>query len=67
MLVAALRDLEEDRAAHRIDEGDYAELQARLSGEAVDVLRQLDAIEEARRGRGPVGVPARRPAPGSSP
>lgn len=68
MLVAALRDLEEDRAAGKLDEADYAELHARLSAEAVDVLRQVDAIDEARRRGGPVGVPARRPAaPGSSP
>jgi len=67
MLVAALRDLEEDRAARRVDELDYRELHARLSAEAIDVLRQLDAIDEARRGAGPVGVPSRRPAPGSTP
>jgi hypothetical protein len=62
MLIAALRELEDDRAARRIDEPDYAELHARLSSEAVDVMRQLDAIDEARRGVRPVGVPSRRDA-----
>ena len=67
MLVGALRDLEDDRAAGRVDERDYADLHARLSGEAVDVLRQLDAIDEAaQRGR-PVGMPARRPPSAGSP
>jgi hypothetical protein len=59
MLVAALRDLEDDRAARRIGEPDYAELHARLSAEAVDVMRQLDAIEAARRDVRPVGIPSR--------
>ena len=67
MLISALRDLEDDRAARRIDEPDYAELHARLSTEAVDVMRQLDAIDEARRGGGPVGVPSRRAAPEAPP
>jgi hypothetical protein len=60
MLVGALRDLEDDRAAGRLDDGDYAELHARLSGEAVDVLRQLDAIDEANERGRPVGIPRRR-------
>jgi hypothetical protein len=66
MLVATLRDLEDDRATGKVDEADYAELHARLSAEAVVVLRQIDAIDEARRTGGPVGVPA-PPAPGSGP
>jgi len=58
MLVSALRDLEDDRAAGKIDDADYADLHGRLSAEAVDVLRLLDAIEAARQSGGPVGVPA---------
>ena len=46
MLLAALKDLEEDRALGKLAEADFADLQARLSGQAVAVLRQLDVLEQ---------------------
>lgn len=46
MLLSSLKDLEDDRATDKIGERDYDELYARLSSEAVEVLRQLDALQE---------------------
>lgn len=48
MLLSSLKDLEDDRATDKIGEEDYAELHARLSAEAIDVMRRLDE-DEARR------------------
>ncbi len=45
MLLAALRDLEDDKATDKIADEDYDELKARLSGEAVEVLNQIDALD----------------------
>ena len=44
MLLASLRDLEDDRATNKLDEGDYRELQERLSAEAIVVMRRLDEL-----------------------
>jgi hypothetical protein len=48
MLLAALKDLEDDRATDKLDEADYAELHAKLSEEAVAVLKRLDDLERER-------------------
>jgi tetratricopeptide (TPR) repeat protein len=56
----ALRELELDRAAGHVDDEDYRDLHSRYEGDAVAVLRQLDAL-------GPAARPARgaaSPAPG---
>ena len=47
-LVASLKDLEDDRATAKVDEADYADLRARLEGEAIEVLRELDAVAAER-------------------
>jgi hypothetical protein len=47
-LLASLRDLEDDRATDKIDEGDYAATRARLEGQAIEVLRELDVLESER-------------------
>src|SRR5215471_896128 len=55
----ALRELELDHAAGHVTDEDYRDLRARYEGEAVAVLRRLDAL-------GPVAPPPRvasRPAP----
>src|SRR5215813_7594306 len=56
----ALRELELDHAAGHVTNEDYRDLRARYEGEAVVVLRRLDAL-------GPVAPPpprvASRPAP----
>jgi hypothetical protein len=47
-LLASLRDLEDDRATDKIDQSDYDGLRARLSSEAIEVMRELDTLKEAR-------------------
>ena len=46
MLMASLRDLEDDHATGKIDETDYADLKARLTRQAADVFKRLDAARE---------------------
>jgi tetratricopeptide (TPR) repeat protein len=48
----ALRELELDRLAGHVDEADYSDLHSRYEGDAVAVLRRLDAL-------GPSAPPAR--------
>jgi hypothetical protein len=45
MALGALRDLEDDRATGKIDERDYEELKGRLTAQAVEILKELDAHE----------------------
>lgn len=45
----ALKDLEHERSVGKIDEGDYAELAAKLRDEAKAVLRELDESVEILR------------------
>lgn len=61
MLLAALRDLEDDRATAKIDDADYAELRARLSHQAVEVMKRLDAIDEQRKREAPPARPVGLP------
>jgi len=54
MLLASLRDLEDDRESDKIDTPDYEELRVRLSARAMEVMKALDEIhlrrtEEAER------------------
>jgi hypothetical protein len=66
MLLTSLKDLEDDHQTDKIDDADYAALHARLSGEAIEVLRQLDAARErdaAEAAAGAVRHPSsRRPS-----
>jgi hypothetical protein len=48
MLLSALKDLEDDRATDKLDEADYTELKARLSAQAIEVLKRLDVVEGER-------------------
>ena len=48
MLVASLRDLEDDRESDKIDADNYDEAKARLSSRAMDVMKQLDEIQLRR-------------------
>jgi len=57
MLLASLRDLEDDFATGKVDQADYSELRASMSSEAVEIMKQLDALDEAARKATPVGVP----------
>ena len=61
MLLAGLKDLEDDRAEDKVGANDYAEAQANLTARAVEIMKQLDTLAErrrrdAQRPPGPVGV-----------
>jgi len=45
MLYVALRDLDFDFQTGKVDQKDYAELRQQLEAEAVQTLRQLDAVD----------------------
>lgn len=47
MLLASLKDLEDDRATDKLDEQDYERLKAELSGQAIEVMQRIDTQEEA--------------------
>jgi hypothetical protein len=57
MLVSALKDLEDDRATGKVDDADYDGLKTSLSSDAVEVMKQLDALDEARQKAHPVALP----------
>ena len=74
MLLTALKDLEDDRATDKIGDSDYEQLKQRLSTEAIEVMRRLDAaehereqaLEREREASGPLRYPGGRrsgPAP----
>ena len=48
MLLAALKDLEDDRATDKIGDSDYEQLKQSLSTETIEVMRRLDAAEHER-------------------
>jgi len=45
MLYGAIRDLDFDFQTGKVDQKDYAELRQQLEGEAMHILRQLDAAD----------------------
>lgn len=61
MVLAGLRDLEDDRETGKVGEQDYGELRARLSARAVEILKRLDELDE----RTSAGAPGESPARGS--
>jgi len=60
--LAALRDLEDDRATAKIGDDDYIALKNRLTAQAIDVMKRIDEVEEQRRD--PAPRPVRDDAPG---
>ena len=48
MLLGGLKDLEDDRATDKIGDEDYEQLKRRLSTQAIEVMRRLDAAEHER-------------------
>ena len=48
MALAALKDLEDDRATGKIGDDDYQELKAGMTVQAVELMKRLDALEEPR-------------------
>ena len=63
MLLAALKDLEDDRATGKVDDDDYEELKGKLTQQALQVMKRIDDLEEARRRRAAEGSPLRKPRP----
>jgi cytochrome c-type biogenesis protein CcmI len=57
MLLAALKDLEDDRATGKLDQKDYSQMKTELSTEAIEIMKQLDALGEARAKSSPVALP----------
>jgi hypothetical protein len=48
MLLASIRELEDDRATDKLSAEDFDELNARLSTEAIAVLDELEELEKTR-------------------
>jgi hypothetical protein len=65
MLLGSLKDLEDDRATDKIGDEDYRDLKARLSGQAIEVLKRLDELEQEREQASDVVRPLRQRAPRS--
>jgi hypothetical protein len=57
MLLAALKDLEDDRATGKVDQKDYTRSKTELSSETIEIMKQLDALNEAREKSSPVALP----------
>ena len=49
MALAALRDLEDDRATGKIGDADYAAMEAQLTSRAVALIKSLDELAIERR------------------
>jgi hypothetical protein len=56
MLLAALKDLEDDRATDKIGDADYAALKAKLTERAIEVMRRINEL-------GRIGQVRDRPRP----
>jgi hypothetical protein len=72
MLLASLKDLEDDRATDKIGDEDYEQLKSKLTAQAIEVMQQLDVaekdrderLEQAREASRPLQYPSgRRPDP----
>lgn len=46
MVLAALKDLEDDRATEKIGEEDHRQLHDRLASQAVEIMKRLDQLNE---------------------
>jgi hypothetical protein len=57
MLLAALKDLEDDRSTGKVDQKDYTRSKTELSTEVIEIMKQLDAMNEARTKSSPVALP----------
>jgi hypothetical protein len=49
MVLAGLRDLEDDRQTGKIGDADYAALRAKLEANAVSLMKSLDELAAGRR------------------
>lgn len=67
MLMGALKDLEDDRATGKIDRKDYTQMKTELSTETIEIMKQLDALDEARAKSSPVALPKQKADTSGSP
>ena len=51
MVLAALKDLEEDRATDKVDDADYESLKSRLTERIVGLMKQMDELDEQHRAK----------------
>lgn len=49
-----IRDVEADHAAGKIGDADFERLDAELRADAIAILKRIDRLTGARRGKGPV-------------
>jgi hypothetical protein len=74
MLLASLKDLEDDRETDKIGDEDYERLKSRLSAQTIEVMQRLDRVErqrekalaEEREASRPLPYPGRRRSDGAS-
>ena len=64
MLLASLKDLEDDHDTHKMVDADYVELRDKLTAQAVEVMKRLDAAGDPHLERGPRPIPRAVPDPG---
>ncbi len=65
MVVASLRDLDEDRTAGKLDDDDYDQIREELTARAVKIMRRLDDLEakhHARQARRTIPHPSAKSA-----
>lgn len=55
-ILAALRDLEDDRATAKVGDDDYASMRAQLTAQAVEIMQRIDELEERQRDPAPRAV-----------
>jgi hypothetical protein len=67
MVLAALKDLEDDRATEKIDEDDYQTLKNKLSTRAVELMKQMDVMDEEHAKKEARQGPRAIPHPSSKP
>jgi hypothetical protein len=48
MLLASLKDLEDDRQTDKIGSEDYERLKSRLSTQTIEVMQRIDVVEKER-------------------
>jgi Tfp pilus assembly protein PilN len=61
MLLASLKELEDDRQTGKIGDEDYERLHARLSAQAIEVMQRLDRAEPQGASRPPAPAGTRQP------
>ncbi len=57
MLLASIKDLDDDRATDKIGDDDYERLHAQLSREVIDLMHRMDAQEAERAAEADRGAP----------